>query len=53
MDGMAALHAEDLQAMIDEDHGAEIVCQYCGKKYQLSEDDLRSILENKKRAAHR
>lgn len=53
MDGMAALHEKDLQDMIEEDHGAEIVCQYCGRKYQLSEDDLKLILENKKRAADR
>ena len=28
---------DELQAMIDEDHGCELSCQFCNKKYQFSE----------------
>ncbi|HLR66643.1 Hsp33 family molecular chaperone HslO [Virgibacillus alimentarius] len=31
---------EEIQAMIDEDHGAEATCHFCNKKYYLTEDEL-------------
>ncbi|WP_208422592.1 Hsp33 family molecular chaperone HslO [Latilactobacillus fragifolii] len=34
----------DLQQLIDEDHGAEAVCRFCGKKYQFTEAELKTIL---------
>ncbi|HEP4820031.1 TPA: Hsp33 family molecular chaperone HslO [Streptococcus pyogenes] len=37
----------DLQAMIDEDKGAEIVCQFCGTKYQFNENDLEALINDK------
>ncbi|MCZ2120015.1 Hsp33 family molecular chaperone HslO [Levilactobacillus brevis] len=41
---LASIQPAALQEMIDEDHGAEAVCHFCGTKYQFSEDDLRAIL---------
>ncbi|WP_261809967.1 Hsp33 family molecular chaperone HslO [Levilactobacillus humaensis] len=41
---LASIQPEALQEMIDEDHGAEAVCHFCGTKYEYSEDDLRAIL---------
>ncbi|GEO70193.1 Hsp33 family molecular chaperone HslO [Levilactobacillus acidifarinae] len=41
---LASVSAEAIQEMIDEDHGAEAVCHFCGNKYQFSEDELREIL---------
>lgn len=41
---LASIQPAALQEMIDEDHGAEVVCHFCGTKYQFSEDDLRAIL---------
>lgn len=35
-----AVGLDEINAMIDEDHGAEAVCQFCGNKYQYSEEDL-------------
>lgn len=35
-----AVGLDEINAMIEEDHGAEAVCQFCGNKYQYSEDDL-------------
>ena len=34
---------DELQAMIDEDHGCELSCQFCNKKYQFSEEELKEI----------
>lgn len=35
-----AVGLAEINAMIEEDHGAEAVCQFCGNKYIYSEDDL-------------
>ena len=35
-----AVGLEEINAMIEEDHGAEAICQFCGNKYQYSEQDL-------------
>lgn len=35
-----AVGLDEINAMIEEDHGAEAVCQFCGNKYQYSEEDL-------------
>jgi molecular chaperone Hsp33 len=35
----------EIQAMIDEDHGAEAVCQFCNTKYQFTVEDLQGLLE--------
>lgn len=34
------LGAEQIQELIDQDHGAEAVCAFCNNKYQYSEEDL-------------
>ncbi|MGQ4037525.1 Hsp33 family molecular chaperone HslO [Streptococcus dysgalactiae] len=44
---LMTLPKADLQAMIDEDKGAEIVCQFCGTKYQFNESDLEAIINDK------
>jgi len=41
---LASIQPDALQEMIDQDHGAEAVCHFCGTKYEYSEDDLRTIL---------
>ncbi len=46
-EALMTLQEEDLTEMIRDDHGAEIVCQYCGTKYTFSEDELKEILERK------
>ncbi|MFC4697915.1 Hsp33 family molecular chaperone HslO [Enterococcus aquimarinus] len=37
---MITLGYQELQAMIDEDHGAEAVCSFCNEKYQFDEAGL-------------
>ncbi|HEP1544947.1 33 kDa chaperonin [Streptococcus pyogenes] len=44
---LITLRKADLQAMIDEDKGAEIVCQFCGTKYQFNESDLEALINDK------
>ncbi|WP_368251914.1 Hsp33 family molecular chaperone HslO [Enterococcus sp. 2201sp1_2201st1_B8_2201SCRN_220225] len=39
------LGAEEIQGMIDEDHGAEAVCSFCGEKYEYSEAELVALKE--------
>lgn len=42
---MVSLGRQQLRQLIDEDHGTEVCCHFCGKKYAFSEDQLRDILE--------
>ena len=44
---LTSLPTDQLQEMADEDHGAEAVCHFCGKKYQFAEDELRKIIKVK------
>lgn len=41
---LSSVAPADLQQLIDEDHGAEAVCRFCGKKYQFTEAELKTIL---------
>lgn len=45
---LTSLPTDQIQEMADEDHGAEAVCHFCGKKYQFTEDELRKIIKVKK-----
>jgi molecular chaperone Hsp33 len=42
---LATLKHSDLQAMIDEDNGAETVCKFCGKKYEFSAAELQRMID--------
>ena len=42
---LALIQEKDLEEMIEEDHRAEIICQYCGKAYTFNEEELKEILE--------
>ena len=42
---VVSLGRQQLRQLIDEDHGTEVCCHFCGKKYAFSEDQLRDILE--------
>ncbi|MDD4643300.1 MAG: Hsp33 family molecular chaperone HslO, partial [Erysipelotrichaceae bacterium] len=44
---LITLSSKDIQDMIDQDHGCEIVCQYCNKKYYFNEDKLKEIIVEK------
>lgn len=41
---LATIGETDLTELIEQDHGAELTCQFCRSAYRFSEDDLREIL---------
>lgn len=43
---LISLGRKDLTSLIDEDHGAELVCHFCRSRYAFSEDDLRELIRN-------
>lgn len=46
-DALALIDRKDLVSLIEEDHKAEITCQYCNKTYHFEEAELKEILEKK------
>ena len=46
---LESLQSEDIQEMIDEDHGATLKCHYCTTEYVFSEADLKEILLNRQK----
>lgn len=45
--GLGTLRTSELQAMIDEDGGAETTCRFCGERYNFSVADLQAIIAAK------
>lgn len=45
---LATLKTSQLQEMIAKDHGAELTCNFCGNKYNYTEEELKAILADKK-----
>ena len=41
---LATMKKSQIEAMINEDHGAELTCSFCGNKYHYSEEELKNIL---------
>ena len=41
---LATMKKGQLETMINEDHGAELTCSFCGNKYHYTEDELKAIL---------
>jgi len=42
---LITLGAEELDDMIKTQHGAQVDCHFCNKRYEFSEDDLKTLLE--------
>jgi len=45
-EGLIAIGKEDLEEIIEEDKRAELVCQFCNKKYEFNEVELKEIFNN-------
>ena len=44
---ISTLKDEEIQDMIDKDHGCHVTCNFCNERYDFSEEDLRKILESR------
>ena len=42
---LISIGEKDLREIIEEDHKAEIVCQFCNKAYQFDEEALTTLLQ--------
>lgn len=47
LNAIKGLGEAEIEAMIKEDHGAEVTCHFCNEVYQISEAALEQLLENK------
>ncbi len=43
---LSTIGKEELKSIIENDKKAELVCHFCNKKYQFSENELNEILDN-------
>jgi len=43
--GLISLGKDEITAIINEQHNAELVCHFCNNKYQFSEQDLKDIVD--------
>lgn len=42
---LISLGTQELRSLIEDDHGAELQCHFCNKKYQFSEENLEALIE--------
>lgn len=42
--GIKSLGSKAITEMIEEDHGAEVICQFCERKYEFDEKELNALL---------
>ena len=40
---LTTLSMDEIDKMIDEDHGCEITCNFCNERYHFSEEELRDL----------
>lgn len=43
-EALIAVGHDEIQAMIEEDHGCEIKCHFCNTAYQFNEEELKELL---------
>ena len=46
---LISIGRRDLRSIIEEDHGAELTCQFCRKQYRFSEEELEKLFEEASR----
>ena len=45
---LITLGRDELNDMIRTQHGAQVDCHFCNKRYEFSEDDLKTLLQDRK-----
>ena len=43
--GILSLGSQEIKTMIDEDHKANTVCNFCGKQYDFTEEELKALYD--------
>lgn len=43
-EGLQSLGSQALTEIIEEDYGAEVLCQFCGRKYEFTEKELNDLI---------
>ena len=43
-EGLQSLGSQALTEIIEEDHGADVLCQFCGRKYEFTEKELNDLI---------
>lgn len=52
MQALISVGREELTAMIEEDHGAEVQCHFCNQRYRFSEAQLKQLLWSATKGEH-
>ena len=47
--GILSLGSKEIKQMIDEDHKANTVCNFCGKQYDFTEEELTALYDEAKK----
>lgn len=47
IEALSTLSKDEINTIIEEDHGCEVTCQWCNTHYQFSEEELRAIEEKR------
>ena len=42
---LISLGREELESMINDDHGAQLECHFCNRRYRFTQDELQAILD--------
>ena len=43
---LISLGKKELEAIKNEDHGAELTCHFCNNRYKFSEDEIEELLKS-------
>lgn len=46
---LSMMSSENLKKMIEEDHGAEVTCNFCNAPYHISEEELTQLVEKREK----
>ena len=45
-DALEEDNIEEIKKILEEDHGAELCCHFCNKKYQFTEEEIAELIKN-------
>ncbi len=45
-EALLSIGKEEIKKILEEDHGAELCCHFCNKKYQFTEEEIAELIKN-------